>query len=100
MRTKNRLLVNNWKRFAIALLLVSSFLLVSVPRAGTSAEPAAAQRRKAVVVFAVSADSGEGTMDAVVIVDGKQLRAPQKDEDKDGQKTFAEEYFATGRTYR
>jgi hypothetical protein len=100
VRTKNRLLVNNWKRFSLALLLVSSFLLVSVPRARTSAEPAAAQRRKAVVVFAVSAESGDGTMDAVVIVDGQQLRAPQKDEDKAGQKKFAAEYFAPGRIYR
>jgi hypothetical protein len=100
VRTKYRLLANDWKRFSLALLLVSSFLLVSVQRGGTSAKPAAAQRRKAVVVFAVSAESGEGTMDAVVIVDGQQLRAPQKDEDKAGQKKFAEEYFATGRTYR
>jgi hypothetical protein len=39
-------------------------------------------------------------MDAVVIVDGKQLRAPFTDENKDGQKKFAAEYFAAGRTYR
>ena len=39
-------------------------------------------------------------MDAVVIVDGKQLRAPVGDEDKAGQKKFAAEYFAGGRTYR
>lgn len=39
-------------------------------------------------------------MDAVVMVDGKQLRVPFTDEQKDRQKKIAEEYFATGRTYR
>ena len=100
MRSEYSLFTNNRKRLAVALLLVSSVFLVCAPRAGKSAGLAAAQRRKGVVVFAVSGESGEGTMDAVVIVDGKQLRAPQKDEDKAGQKKFAEEYFATGRTYR
>ena len=39
-------------------------------------------------------------MDAVVIVDGKQLRAPYSDEQKDRQKSFAHEYFAPGKVYR
>jgi len=52
------------------------------------------------MVFAVSAESGEGSMDAVVIVDGKQLRVPFTDEQKDRQKQIAAEYFAAGRTYR
>src|SRR5438034_3399092 len=39
-------------------------------------------------------------MDAVVIVDGKQLRAPYSDEQKDRQKSFADEYFAPGTVYR
>lgn len=99
MRTRSRLSTNRL-RILLALLLVSGFLIVSAPGAGKSAGPAAAQRRKGVVVFAVSAESGEGTMDAVVIVDGKQLRAPFSGEDKAGQKKFAEEYFAAGRTYR
>lgn len=99
MRTQSRLRTNRL-RFLLALLLVSSVVIVSAPGAGKSAGLAAAQRRKGIVVFAVSAESGEGTMDAVVIVDGKQLRAPFSDEDKDGQKKFSEEYFATGRTYR
>jgi len=87
-------------RILLALLLVSSVLAVSSPGAGKSAGAAAAQRNKGVVVFAVSGESGEGSMDAVVIVDGKRLRAPFTDEDKAGQKKFAEEYFAAGRTYR
>jgi len=99
VRTESRLRANHFGA-CWALLLASSVLIVSAPEAGNSAGLAAAQRRKGVVVFAVSAESGEGTMDAVVIVDGKLLRAPFSDEDKAGQKKFAEEYFAAGRTYR
>ena len=93
-------LLRNRLRILLTLLLVSAFLMVSVCGEGKSARQAAAQKRKGVVVFAVSAESGEGTMDAVVIVDGKQLRAPFSDEAKAGQKKFAQEYFAAGRTYR
>ncbi len=100
MRTQSRLRTNH-SRVCLSLLLVSSVVIVSAAAgAGKSAGLAAAQRRKGVVVFAVSAESGEGTMDAVVIVDGKQLRAPFSDEAKAGQKKFAQEYFAAGRTYR
>lgn len=99
MRTKFSLLANIW-RFPLALQLVSAFLIISAPGEGKSSGPAAAQTRKGVVVFAVSVESGEGTMDAVVIVDGKQFGAPFKDTDKAGQKKFAQEYFAAGRTYR
>src|ERR1700730_13723937 len=96
VRTRSRLLTNNL-RFLLASLLISAFLIASAPPgAGKSAGSAAAR----VVVFAVSAESGEGTMDAVVIVDGKQLRAPFSDQDKAGQKKVAQEYFAAGRTYR
>jgi len=52
------------------------------------------------MVFAVSAESGAGSMDAVVMIDGKQLRVPFSDEQKDRQKRIAEEYFAAGRKYR
>src|SRR6266849_3660485 len=60
----------------------------------------APQPGKAAVVFAVSAESGEGSMDAVVIVDGKRLHSPYTDEQKDKQKSFADEYFAPGKVYR
>src|SRR5258706_4684665 len=84
-----RLLTNNCKKFlpsALALLLT-----VSV---------AAAQSRKTTMVFAVSAESGAGSMDAVVMIDGKQLRVPFSDEQKDRQKRIAEQYLAAGRKYR
>jgi len=92
-------LPNNWTRLLLALLLVPSVLILSAPREGNSAATAA-QPRKGVVVFSVSAESGTGSMDAVVIVDGKQLRAPYSDEQKDRQKSFANEYFAPGKVYR
>ena len=99
MRNEPTVFWNNWTRLLLALLLVSSVLMVSAPREGNSAVTAA-QPRKGVVVFSVSAESGTGSMDAVVIVDGKQLRAPYGDEQKDRQKSFANEYFAPGKVYR
>jgi len=86
--------------FSIALLLASAALVVHASREGNSANTTTTQGRNSIVVFAVSAESGEGNMDAVVIIDGKQLSAPFTDEQKDRQKTFAEKYFAAGRTYR
>src|SRR5262245_64817890 len=58
---------------------------------------ARAQTRTPAVVFAVS---GEGSMDAWVIVDGKQLRLPYNDEKQDAQNKFGEQYFAPGKVYR
>jgi len=83
--------------FAMLLLLVLSLTLVGRDIATGAV---AAQPRKTAVVFAVSAESGDGSMDAVVIVDGKQLRSPYSDEQKDKQKSFGEQYFATGKVYR
>jgi hypothetical protein len=82
-------LTNNCRRFSLAVLVIS--LVASL---------AVAQTRKTTMVFAVSAESGEGSMDAVVMIDGKQLRVPFSDEQKDKEKRVAEEYFAAGRTYR
>jgi len=64
-----------------------------------SASLAVAQPRRT-IVFAVSAESGDGSMDAVVAVDGKLLRAPYNDEQKDKQKSFGQQYFAAGKVYR
>ncbi len=60
----------------------------------------AAQTRKQTVILAVSSESGEGSVDALAVVAGKQLRSPYSDEQKDRQKTFAEEYFKKGTVYR
>ena len=66
------MLTNNYKRFSASFLVL--FLVVSL---------VSAQTRKPAMVFAVSAEAGEGSMDAVVVVEGKRLRAPFTDEQKD-----------------
>jgi hypothetical protein len=52
------------------------------------------------VVFAVSAEGEEGSMDAVVIVNGARLQRPYNDEVEAGRKTFGQKYFAAGKVYR
>jgi hypothetical protein len=84
---------------AFGLSLVLSILIATAPRA-SSLPTVTPQAPKPSVVFAVSAESGEGSMDAVVIVDGKLLRKPYNDEQKDKQKSFANQYFAPGKVYR
>lgn len=81
------------KRFSLAPLIVSTVMVLS-------AVGAVGQARKPTMVFAVSAESGDGSMDAVVSVSGKQLRVPFTDEQKDRQKKIAADYFQTGQTYR
>src|SRR6476469_3775214 len=89
MRSDFRVHKNTYQRFSLAVIVLS---LVGGLATG--------QTRKPVMVFAVSAESGDGSMDAVVLLNGKQLRVPFSDEQKDRQKKIAEEYFASGRTYR
>jgi len=86
------LLANRWRRFYPAMLSVLFVMMFS--------GVAFAQPRKTTMVFAVSAESGEGSMDAVVMVSGKRLLVPFNDEQKDRQKRIAGEYFAAGRAYR
>ena len=94
MKIAHRLFTNRCLIFLLALLLVASVLIAFSPGRGS------AQPRNSILVFAVSGGPDEYQMDAVVVVDGKLLRAPFTDEQKDKQKTFAEQYFAAGRTYR
>jgi hypothetical protein len=93
VKPESRLLANNWKTFSLALLPALFVMMLSVGL--TVAQP-----RKTTMVFAVSGESGDGSMDAVVILTGRRLLVPFDDEQKDRQKRIAEEYFATGRTYR
>ena len=92
-------MIGKHRTISAALLLVP-FSLISSPAIGNSALNAGAQPRKNTVVFAVAGEADDYHMDAVVVVDGKQLRLPYTDEDKDKQKKFGDEYFAEGRTYR
>jgi hypothetical protein len=100
LKQATRFFVENRTLLSFGVLLTVLLVILSAPRAGNSASTTRAQPRKGVVVFAVSAESGTGSMDAIVIVDGKQLRAPYSDEQKDKQKSFANEYFAPGKIYR
>lgn len=61
---------------------------------------AEAQTRSSAVVFIISGSGSEASMDAVVVVDGKQLRAPYNGEKEEAQKKFGEQYFAAGKVYR
>src|SRR6266404_5614638 len=87
--------LNNYRRMLLSMVVV--FVLVFSCLAQWSSS---AQTRKRTVIIAVSAESGEGSMDAVAILEGKQLRSPYSDEQKDKQKTFGNEYFKNGTVYR
>jgi hypothetical protein len=101
VKNKYHLFANPWRIILLVPALVVSILTVSAKREGSSGLTVnAAQARRSAVVFAVSAESGDGSMDAVVIVDGKRLRAPYNDEQKDRQKKFGQQYFAPGKVYR
>lgn len=74
-------------------------LLSFAPDAPTS-RSVTAQTRQPVIVFAVSGESGEGNMDAVALVSGRQFKPPYREENKQDETAFAKNYFATGKTYR
>jgi hypothetical protein len=76
-------------------IVVSLCALVGIPAVMTIA-----QTRKQTVILAVSSESGEGSLDALAVLAGKQLRSPYSDEQKDRQKTFAEDFFKKGTVYR
>jgi len=57
------------------------------------------QTRKT-VILAVSSESGDGSLDALAMLAGKQMRSPYTDEQKDKQKSFADDYFKKGAVYR
>lgn len=88
--------MNRWSIFSPAVLLVSIGIVFSF----SQPDFAHAQPRNRSVVFAVSGSGAEGSMDAVVIVDGKQLRQPYNSEKEDASKKFGEQYFAAGKVYR
>jgi hypothetical protein len=90
-------------RFSVGLT-VFIFTIVSTisfsSRPSSASPPPPAQPRNSAVVFAVSAEGDEGSMDAVVIVNGARLTRPYNDEVEAGRKTFGQKYFAAGKIYR
>ena len=87
--------LNNYRRMLLSMVVV--FVLVFSCLAQWSSS---AQTRRRTVILAVSSESGEASMDAVAILEGKQLGSPYSDEQKDKQKNFGDEFFKTGTVYR
>lgn len=81
------------------LSTVTAAFLISGALSGTAAN-SSAQARKQTVILAVQSESGEGSLDAIGILDAKKLRAPYNDEQKDRQTAFANDYFKKGTVYR
>jgi hypothetical protein len=48
----------------------------------------------------VQSEAGEGSLDAIGILEARKLRSPYSDEQKDRQKNFANDYFKKGTVYR
>jgi hypothetical protein len=86
-------------RLALALMALLAFS-VGLQRQGQVSANATQPKKPPIVVFALSGESGEVNMDAVVMVDGKRLRAPYSEESKEKRTKFAKEYFAAGLKYR
>jgi len=82
--------------FIFTIISVISF---SSRRSSATISPAA-QPRNSAVIFAVSSEGDEGSMDAVVIVNGARLQRPYNDEMEAGRKAFGQKYFAAGKVYR
>jgi hypothetical protein len=84
--------VNYRRRLLPNLILIATLLLVLETIT-------LAQTRKQTVILAVSSESGEGSLDAIAVLVGKQLRVPYE-QDKDKWKIFGNEYFKQGTVYR
>src|SRR5688572_7853684 len=83
------------------LLACSAILLAMIAsRSENTVFTTTAQPREPTLVFAISGESGEGNMDAVALVSGRQFRPPYREENKPAATAFAKKYFATGKTYR
>lgn len=91
--TKLRLLIS-------CALVVILFLLARLAPEGNNSLRASAQAGSPVIVFAVSGESGEGNMDAVALVSGSQFKPPYREENKQDEAAFAQNYFASGKSYR
>jgi hypothetical protein len=93
-------LLPNLGRLIASCLLTTLFVLLSFAPDAPNSRSVTAQTRQPVIVFAVSGESGEGNMDAVALVSGRQFKPPYREENKQDETAFAQNYFATGKTYR
>jgi hypothetical protein len=83
-------LEQNWKS-VISIINISLLILGACFANWSSSGNSSAQTRKRTVILAVSAESGEASM---------ELRAAYNDEQKDKQTSFANEFFKKGTAYR
>jgi hypothetical protein len=81
------------------MFTIASVISFSSRRSSATPVPPA-QPRNSAVVFAVSSEGDEGSMDAVVDVNGARLQRPYNDEMEAGRKSFGQKYFAAGKVYR
>jgi hypothetical protein len=79
----------------VSLLIASLLFTAGVPGAANLFAQA-----KKTVILAVQSESGEGTLDAIGILEARKLRSPYNDEQKDRQTAFANDYFKKGTVYR
>jgi hypothetical protein len=92
MKKRRSLTARTFPKLFLIVFLSTSVVSSFEAGAGTSAGQT---RNKPVVIFAIAGEPDDYHMDAVARVEGKRLLAPFTDEQKDKQKKFAEEYFAT-----
>ena len=90
----------NLRRLFSCGLITTLFVLLSFVPGSPNSRSVTAQTRQPVIVFAVSGESGEGSMDAVALVSAGQFRPPYREENKQDETAFAKNYFATGKAYR
>jgi hypothetical protein len=90
----------NLRRLIASCSITMLFGWLSLAPESPTSRSVTAQTRQPVIVFAVSGESGEGNMDAVAVVSGRQFKPPYREENKQAETAFAQKYFATGKTYR
>lgn len=93
-------LLTSPRRLIVSCLITTLLVWLSIAPDAPDSRVGTAQTRQPVIVFAVSGESGEGNMDAVALVSGGQFKPPYREENKQDETAFAQNYFATGQTYR
>ena len=84
------------RRLAITLAALLVATMASSTRPAQD-KTSAARTPKGTIVFVVSGHTDDTMMDAVVLVEGRKLREPYTDEQKND---FGKQYWATGKDYR
>jgi hypothetical protein len=87
----------NYRTRLLSFLTVSLVFIAGLPGTVTNSF---AQTKRQTVIFAVQSEAGEGSLDALAILEAKKLRSPYTDEQKDRQTAFANDYFKKGTVYR